>query len=118
MDLNVEKRSILTFLQNLVQSIIVSFHARVVVSGGLMRMLKMIDAFFCQVAATTLMAVCQRIGPDLTAAHVLPQLRELFDELAFSQEIGVGSAPLARSLKVSKPKIQGEAQIESRMDLA
>ncbi|KAB1213769.1 putative inactive serine/threonine-protein kinase lvsG [Morella rubra] len=81
-------------------------------------MQKNLEFAVLQVAATTLMAVCQRIGPDLTAAHVLPQLRELFDELAFSQEIGVGSAPLARILKVSKPKIQGEAQIESRMDLA
>uniref|UniRef100_A0A2N9EIF4 BEACH domain-containing protein n=1 Tax=Fagus sylvatica TaxID=28930 RepID=A0A2N9EIF4_FAGSY len=69
-----------------------------------------------QVAATTLMAVCQRIGPDLTALHVLPQLKELFDELAFSQEIAEGS-PLVRSVKVAKPKIDGEVQIESRMDL-
>jgi WD repeat-containing protein 81 len=72
--------------------------------------------FLGQVAATTLMAVCQRIGPDLTALHVLPQLKELFDELAFSQEIAEGS-PLVRSVKVAKPKIDGEVQIESRMDL-
>lgn len=73
---------------------------------------------FGQVAATTLMAVCQRIGPDLTALHVLPQLKELFDELAFSREISQGPAPLVRrNSKVSKPKIDGEAQIESRMDL-
>lgn len=73
---------------------------------------------FGQVAATTLMAVCQRIGPDLTALHVLPQLKELFDELAFSREISQGPAPLVRrNSKVSKPKIDGVAQIESRMDL-
>ncbi|XP_030949259.1 protein GFS12-like [Quercus lobata] len=69
-----------------------------------------------QVAATTLMAVCQRIGSDLTALHVLPQLKELFDEIAFSQEV-IGGSPLNRSVKVSKAKIDGEVQIESRMDL-
>lgn len=35
---------------------------------------------------TDLLSICQKIGPDLTASHVLPQLRDLFDELAFSQE--------------------------------
>ncbi|PON68424.1 Regulatory associated protein of TOR [Parasponia andersonii] len=68
-----------------------------------------------QVAATTLMSVCQQIGPELTALHILPQLKELFDELAFSQE--TVSSSLAKSLKVSKPKNEGEAQIDSRMDL-
>ncbi|KAK9287648.1 hypothetical protein L1049_016085 [Liquidambar formosana] len=69
-----------------------------------------------QVAATTLISVCERIGPDLTALHVLPQLKELFDELAFSQETANGSGSLGRNLKISKPKVD-EAQIESRMDL-
>ena len=62
------------------------------------------------------MAVCQRIGSDLTALHVLPQLKELFDEIAFSKEV-IGGSPLNRSVKVSKAKIDGEVQIESRMDL-
>ncbi|KAG4129239.1 hypothetical protein ERO13_D09G066800v2 [Gossypium hirsutum] len=70
-----------------------------------------------QVAATTLMAICQRIGPELTALHVLPQLKVLFDELAFSQEISNGSGSLGKSLKVSKSKVNGEFQLESRMDL-
>jgi WD repeat-containing protein 81 len=81
------------------------------------KMLNNAICVFGQVAATTLMAVCQQIGPDLTALHVLPQLKELFDELAFSQEIAEGSASPVRSLKVSKPKIDGEVQIESRIDL-
>ncbi|XP_024023375.1 protein GFS12 isoform X2 [Morus notabilis] len=68
-----------------------------------------------QVAATTLMSICQQIGPELTALHILPQLKELFDELAFSQETSSSSS--GRSLKVSKQKNEGEAQIESRMDL-
>ncbi|OMO53411.1 hypothetical protein CCACVL1_28649 [Corchorus capsularis] len=70
-----------------------------------------------QVAATTLLTICQRIGPELTALHVLPQLKELFDELAFSQESLSGSGSLGKSLKVSKSKVNEEFQIESRMDL-
>ncbi|XVF28131.1 hypothetical protein REPUB_Repub15cG0002500 [Reevesia pubescens] len=70
-----------------------------------------------QIAATTLMEICQRIGPELTALHVLPQLKELFDELAFSQECFHGSGSLGKSLRVSKSKINGEFQIDSRMDL-
>ncbi|XP_039020629.1 protein GFS12-like isoform X1 [Hibiscus syriacus] len=70
-----------------------------------------------QVAATTLMAICQRIGPEFTALHVLPQLKVLFDELAFSQEGFNGSKSLGKSLKASKSKVDGEFQIESRMDL-
>ncbi|KAI4335056.1 hypothetical protein L6164_013738 [Bauhinia variegata] len=70
-----------------------------------------------QVAATTLFALCQRIGPDMTVLHVLPKLKELFDELAFSREIVKDSTNVGRSLKVSKSKIGGELQIESRMDL-
>lgn len=34
-----------------------------------------------------LLAICQHIGPDHTAVHVLPQLKPLLDELAFSQEV-------------------------------
>ncbi len=63
------------------------------------------------------MAVCQRVGPELTALHVLPQLKELFDELAFSQETANGSGTFVRNLRISKAKVDGEAQIESRMDL-
>ncbi|KAE9455044.1 hypothetical protein C3L33_13054, partial [Rhododendron williamsianum] len=44
-----------------------------------------------EVAATSLIAICERIGPDLTALHVLPKLKELFDELAFSQETRIAS---------------------------
>lgn len=61
------------------------------------------------------MSICQQIGPELTALHILPQLKELFDELAFSQETSSSSS--GRSLKVSKQKNAGDAQIESQMDL-
>ncbi|XP_058076652.1 protein GFS12 isoform X3 [Magnolia sinica] len=70
-----------------------------------------------QVAATTLIAVCQRIGPDFSALHVLPQLKELFGELAFSQEITTGAGSSGRSLKFSRSKIDEEALIGNRMDL-
>ncbi|KAH7517721.1 hypothetical protein FEM48_Zijuj09G0094300 [Ziziphus jujuba var. spinosa] len=70
-----------------------------------------------QAAATTLLAICQRIGPELTALHVLPQLKELFDELAFSQETTYGSSPSSNSSRVSKPKNDGKAVIERRIEL-
>ncbi|KAK4800385.1 hypothetical protein SAY86_020872 [Trapa natans] len=71
-----------------------------------------------QAAASLLLALCQRIGPDLTALHILPQLRGLFDELAFSQETACGSGgSLGRNLKISKHKMNESPNIENRMDL-
>lgn len=70
-----------------------------------------------EVAANTLFGICQRIGADLTALHILPKLKELFDELAFSQEIAKGSTAVGRNSKVTKLKIGGDFQIENRMDL-
>ncbi|XP_030468894.1 protein GFS12 [Syzygium oleosum] len=77
-----------------------------------------IETSVLQVAASTLLAVCQQIGPDLTAAHVLPQLKELFDELAFSQDTASRvSGSVGRSSKPSRAKIDGQAHIGSRTDL-
>lgn len=53
----------------------------------------------------------------MTALHILPKLKELFDELAFSQEVSKGSTTVGRNLKTTKLKIGGDLQIESRMDL-
>ncbi|XP_054822309.1 protein GFS12 isoform X2 [Prosopis cineraria] len=78
---------------------------------------KYMEIAVLQVAATTLFAICQRIGQDLTVLHILPKLKELFDELAFSKEVAKGSATAGRSLKIANLKIGGELQIESRMDL-
>ncbi|VFQ76966.1 unnamed protein product [Cuscuta campestris] len=39
-----------------------------------------------EVTSRSLIAVCQQIGPDLTALHVLPTLKVLFDDIAFSEE--------------------------------
>ncbi|CAM8986013.1 unnamed protein product [Rhodiola kirilowii] len=68
-----------------------------------------------QVAGSTLINLCDRIGPDLTALHVLPKLKELFDELAFSQEAADASASKGRKINGSKPL--GETQFERRIDL-
>lgn len=80
-------------------------------------MQKHMEITVLQVAANTLFGICQRIGADLTALHILPKLKELFDELAFSQEISKGSTAVSRNSKVTKLKIGGDFQIESRMDL-
>lgn len=62
------------------------------------------------------MSICQRIGAELTACHVLPKLKELFDELAFSHEIFSRPGSGGRSLKVDRSRV-GDTQIERRMDL-
>lgn len=69
-----------------------------------------------QVAAIALVGLCQRIGPEYTYMYILPNLKELFAELAFSQ-ITFGPTPSGRSLKISKLKLDDDVKIESRMDL-
>ncbi|KAK3025328.1 hypothetical protein RJ639_043837 [Escallonia herrerae] len=68
-----------------------------------------------EVAASSLIGICQQIGPDLTALHVLPKLKELFDELAFSQETSNSFGFLGESFNMSRKS--EEDQIKSRMDL-
>lgn len=63
------------------------------------------------------MAACEWIGPDLTAVHVLPKLKELFDELAFSKEIFSGPGSSGNRLKPPQERIDEEVHIESRADL-
>ncbi|KAG1326115.1 putative protein GFS12 [Cocos nucifera] len=69
------------------------------------------------VAATKLIAVCQKIRPEYTSVCVMPQLKDLFDELAFSQEATYGTGPDGRDSKVSQLKIDEKFQIETRRDL-
>ncbi|KAL6008771.1 hypothetical protein ACLOJK_021997 [Asimina triloba] len=76
-----------------------------------------LDLHVLQVAGTTLISICRKIGPDLSALHVLPQLKVLFDELAFSQEITTDSGSLGRNLKFPISRVDEETHIESRMDL-
>ncbi|XP_076903267.1 protein GFS12-like [Bidens hawaiensis] len=64
-----------------------------------------------QIGATSLVAVSQQIGPELTTLYVMPKLKELFEKLAFSEETCGGP-----NRKVSKNKVENE-QIENRMDL-
>lgn len=81
----------------------------------------LIQVFFVysndQVAATTLITICQHIGSDYTALHVLPQLKDIFHELAFSQEAKDMPQFPSRNSKDSASKINDEVYIRSRMDL-
>ncbi|XP_074383078.1 protein GFS12 isoform X2 [Apium graveolens] len=69
-----------------------------------------------QAAARSLIAICHQIGPNLTALQVLPKLKELFSELAFSQEASASSASFGERVKGCKKK-KDEVSIDSRMDL-
>ncbi|XP_042027457.1 protein GFS12 isoform X1 [Salvia splendens] len=69
-----------------------------------------------QNATKSLIRVCQQIGPDSTALHVLPNLKELFDEFAFSQK-NTYSVNLTGNMSGSKVKVGEEDCIENRMDL-
>ncbi|OMO58531.1 hypothetical protein COLO4_34545 [Corchorus olitorius] len=70
-----------------------------------------------QVAATTLLTICQRIGPELTALHVLPQLKELFDELAFSQESLSGSGSLGESSRSGNENVAAKVPALSKKSI-
>lgn len=70
-----------------------------------------------QFAATSLMSICQRIGQELTALHVLPQLKELFDEFAFSEKCADSSDSLSWKIRSTEQNFQPESPIKSRMDL-
>ncbi|XP_073275197.1 protein GFS12 [Primulina huaijiensis] len=69
-----------------------------------------------QTSARSLIRICQQIGADLTAVHVLPKLRELFSELAFSNE-NDNHVHLGGNLKGQRMKFSKEDGFESRMDL-
>ncbi|KAG0618615.1 hypothetical protein M758_4G078200 [Ceratodon purpureus] len=45
-----------------------------------------------QCAAKSLLLVCQRVGPEATAALVLPQLKPFFGEVAFAYEHSLGNS--------------------------
>ncbi|KAH6788322.1 protein serine/threonine kinase [Perilla frutescens var. frutescens] len=70
-----------------------------------------------QNAARSLIRVCQQIGPDSTTFHVLPKLKELFDEFAFSQKKNSYSVNSIGSMLGPKVKVGKEDCIESRTDL-
>jgi len=74
----------------------------------------------CQVAASLLplsLEFVSGMGTDLTTLYILRKLKELFDELAFSQEIYKGSTTVGRNLKVARLKLGGDFQSDSRMVL-
>ncbi|GFP81243.1 pentatricopeptide repeat-containing protein at3g06430 chloroplastic [Phtheirospermum japonicum] len=71
-----------------------------------------------QNAAKSLVRVCQQIGPDSTALHVLPKLKELFYELAFSQKENNYSVDLVGNLVGLRTNVREDDCAGSRMDLA
>ncbi|KAG2588470.1 hypothetical protein PVAP13_5NG345700 [Panicum virgatum] len=75
-----------------------------------------LDLRVIQVAATALADLCRRIGPDNTSIYVLPQLKELFAELAFSHESSSLSL-LTKGLKTSEGNKSESITMESRIDL-
>ncbi|XP_042422238.1 protein GFS12-like isoform X1 [Zingiber officinale] len=76
-----------------------------------------LDLSVIQVVATTLISLCKRLGPELTNLYVMPQLKNLFDELAFSQSTTSKPGTSGWNLKVSRQKLDEVTQIESRMDI-
>nr|CAB3473044.1 unnamed protein product [Digitaria exilis] len=68
------------------------------------------------VAAIALVNLCRRIGPENTSIYVLPQLKELFAELAFSQESS-GLNLLAKGLRTYEGNKSEAITMESRIDL-
>ncbi|CAL4963842.1 unnamed protein product [Urochloa decumbens] len=75
-----------------------------------------LDLRVIQVAATALVDLCRRIGPQNTSIYVLPQLKELFAELAFSHESS-GLSLLTKGLKISEGNKSESITMESRVDL-
>ena len=67
-------------------------------------------------AATTFLDLCLRIGPDNTVIYVLPHLKELFAELAFSHDSSAVSLP-TKGLKISEGYKSEPSKMESRIDL-
>lgn len=67
-------------------------------------------------AATALIDLCQRIGPENTFIYVLPQLKELFAELAFSHDSSGLNHP-TKGFKSSDGNKSEPIKVESRIDL-
>ncbi|TVU21077.1 hypothetical protein EJB05_30691, partial [Eragrostis curvula] len=75
-----------------------------------------LDLRVIQVAATALVDLCQRIGPENTSMYVLPQLKELFAELAFSHDSSGLSLP-TKGLHISEGNKSEPIKMECRTDL-
>nr|XP_027120938.1 protein GFS12-like [Coffea arabica] len=70
-----------------------------------------------QVAASKLVAACEQIGLEFTELHVLPKLKELFDELAFSRENPSISGISGGTIRGPRITIDEQECIGNRMDL-
>ncbi|XP_020588652.1 protein GFS12 isoform X2 [Phalaenopsis equestris] len=76
-----------------------------------------LDLPVLQATASALIAFCQRIGSESTASFIVPQLKAIFDALAFSQPPTSEVGSNGKSMKVSTSKSEEKFQIGSRMDL-
>ncbi|CAI9090600.1 OLC1v1025407C1 [Oldenlandia corymbosa var. corymbosa] len=70
-----------------------------------------------QAAATKLIVACEQIGPEFTELHVLPKLKVLFDELAFSQENSTVLGRLGGASIGSTRKMNEEDCYANQLDL-
>ncbi|KAL6850326.1 hypothetical protein ACP4OV_020953 [Aristida adscensionis] len=75
-----------------------------------------LDLRVTQVAASALGHLCQQIGPETTSIYVLPQLKELFAELAFSHDSSSLTCP-SKGLNISEGNQNDPIKLESRSDL-
>ncbi|XP_020695748.2 protein GFS12 isoform X1 [Dendrobium catenatum] len=76
-----------------------------------------LDLPVLQATASALIAVSQRIGSDSTASFIIPQLKVIFDALAFSQPTTSEAGSSGKNSKILASKSEEKIQIGSRMDL-
>lgn len=70
-----------------------------------------------QATASALIAVSQRIGAESTASFIMPQLKVIFDALAFSQPTTLEAGTSGRSSKILASKSEEKFLIGSRIGL-
>ncbi|XP_057859002.2 protein GFS12 isoform X1 [Cryptomeria japonica] len=96
-----------------------SVHAKLLMQNNL-------NPNLVQPAAKALLAICQHIGPDSTAAFMLPKIKPVLDELAFSQEVDSveeemgnrdSSSRMQRINTSGHSEVNEEAFANNKMDL-
>lgn len=76
-----------------------------------------LDLSVIQAVASALITISQRIGSESTASYILPQLKLIFDELAFSQPTTSLSGSSGKISKISASKSEEKFEIRSRMEV-
>ncbi|KAG0487736.1 hypothetical protein HPP92_009831 [Vanilla planifolia] len=67
--------------------------------------------------ASALIGVCWRLGPEQTASYIIPQLKKIFEELAFSQPTASAVGSSGRSSETSRTTSEENFQNGNRMDI-